>query len=123
VLYIEDNEVNRLLMQGMLGQRPGIELELAALPEEGLAMAHAAPPALVLLDIQLPGIDGFVVLARRRADALTAGIPVIAVSANAMPADRARAQAAGFDEYVTKPIDLDSLLAAVDRWLDGRPRG
>ncbi|MCA3239662.1 MAG: PAS-domain containing protein [Rubrivivax sp.] len=123
VLYIEDNEVNRLLMQGMLGQRPGIELELAALPEEGLAMAHAAPPALVLLDIQLPGIDGFEVLARLRADALTAGIPVIAVSANAMPADRARAQAAGFDEYVTKPIDLDSLLAAVDRWLDGRPRG
>jgi len=120
VLYVEDNEVNRLLMQGMLGQRPGIELELAALPEEGLAMARAAPPALVLLDIQLPGIDGFEVLERLRADALTAGIPVIAVSANAMPADRERAQAAGFDEYMTKPIDLDRLLAAVDRWLDGR---
>ena len=109
-----------LLMQGMLGQRPDIELELAALPEEGLAMARAAPPALVLLDIQLPGIDGFEVLERLRADALTAGIPVIAVSANAMPADRERAQAAGFDEYMTKPIDLDRLLAAVDRWLDGR---
>ncbi len=91
MLYIEDNEVHRRLMQGMLGQRPGV--------------------------------DGFEVLARLRADALSAGIPVVAVSANAMPADRARAQAAGFDEYVTKPIDLDSLLAAVDRWLDGRTAG
>ncbi len=91
MLYIKENEVNRRLMQGTLGQ--------------------------------LPGIDGFQVLARLRADALTAGIPVIAVSTNAMPADRERAQAAGFDEYMTKPIDLDRLLAAVDRWLDGRPAG
>ncbi len=117
VLYIEDNEVNRLLMQGMLAQRPGLELQLAALPEEGLAMARSAPPALVLLDIQLPGIDGFEVLARLRADARTAAIPVVAVSANAMPADRERAARAGFDEYVTKPIELDGLLGVVDRWL------
>jgi PAS domain S-box-containing protein len=117
VLYIEDNEVNRLLMQGMLAQRPAIDLQLAALPEEGLAMAWSAPPALVLLDIQLPGIDGFEVLARLRADARTAAIPVVAVSANAMPADRERAARAGFDEYVTKPIELDGLLRVVDRWL------
>ena len=117
VLYIEDNDVNRLLMQGMLGHRPAIELLLAALPEEGLALARTARPALVLLDIQLPGIDGFEVLRRLRADPGTAGIPVVAVSANAMPADRERAAAAGFAEYVTKPIDLASLLAMVDRWL------
>jgi CheY-like chemotaxis protein len=117
VLYIEDNEVNRLLMQGMLAQRPAIELQLAALPEQGLAMARAEPPALVLLDIQLPGIDGFEVLARLRADSRTAAIPVIAVSANAMPADRERAALAGFDEYVTKPIDLEGLLRVVDHWL------
>ncbi len=117
VLYIEDNDVNRLLMQGMLAQRPAIDLQLAALPEEGLAMAREAPPALVLLDIQLPGIDGFEVLARLRADARTAAVPVVAVSANAMPADRERAARAGFDEYVTKPIELEQLLAVVDRWL------
>ena len=117
VLYIEDNEVNRLLMQGMLAQQAGLELQLAALPEQGLAMALAAPPALVLLDIQLPGMDGFEVLARLRADARTAGVPVVAVSANAMPADRERAARAGFDEYVTKPIDMALLLAVVRRWL------
>ena len=117
VLYIEDNEVNRLLMQGMLAQQAGLELQLAALPEQGLAMALAAPPALVLLDIQLPGMDGFEVLARLRADARTAGVPVVAVSANAMPADRERAARAGFDEYVTKPIDMAHLLAVVRRWL------
>jgi PAS domain S-box-containing protein len=118
VLYIEDNEVNRLLMQGMLAQRPAIDLVLAALPEEGLALACAEPPALVLLDIQLPGIDGFEVLARLRAHPATAAIPVVAVSANAMPADRERAAAAGFAEYVTKPIDLELLLTVVDRWLN-----
>ena len=117
VLYIEDNEVNRLLMQGMLAQRPALELQLAALPEQGLAMAQAEPPALVLLDIQLPGIDGFEVLARLRADRRTAAVPVVAVSANAMPADRERAARAGFDEYVTKPIDMAQLLAVLDRWL------
>jgi len=117
VLYIEDNEVNRLLMQGMLAQRPAIELLLAPLPEEGLALARASLPALVLLDIQLPGIDGFEVLRRLREEPATAGIPVVAVSANAMPADRARALAAGFAEYVTKPIEMAGLLAAVDRWL------
>ena len=117
VLYIEDNEVNRLLMQGMLAQRPDLLLELAALPEQGLALAAAAPPALVLLDIQLPGMDGFEVLARLRADPRTAGVPVVAVSANAMPADRERAARAGFDEYVTKPIDMAHLLAVVNRWL------
>ncbi len=116
VLYIEDNEVNRLLMQGMLAQRPALQLRLAAWPEDGLAMAQAEPPALVLLDIQLPGIDGFEVLARLRADTRTAAVPVVAVSANAMPADRDRAARAGFDDYVTKPIDLERLLAVVDRF-------
>jgi PAS domain S-box-containing protein len=116
VLYIEDNEVNRLLMQGMLALRPGLELQLAALPEEGLAQALAEPPALVLLDIQLPGMDGFEVLERLRAAPATAAVPVVAVSANAMPADRERATRAGFDDYVTKPVDLPGLLRVVDRF-------
>ena len=71
----------------------------------------------MLLDIQLPGMDGFEVLRRLRAMPDMAGAPVVAVSANAMPADRERAARAGFDEYVTKPIDLAGLLRVVDHWL------
>ena len=59
ILYVEDNEVNQVLMQGMLAHRPAIHLRLAAMPEDGLAMATAQPPDLVLLDIMMPGIDGY----------------------------------------------------------------
>ncbi|ODV09305.1 MAG: hypothetical protein ABT20_11330 [Rubrivivax sp. SCN 70-15] len=117
VLYIEDNPVNQALMEGMLGHRAGLRLLMAEQPEAGLALATQARPDLVLLDIQLPGIDGFEVLRRLRADARTSGIPVVAVSANAMPADLAQARAAGFAEYLTKPLDLPLLLATVDRML------
>jgi PAS domain S-box-containing protein len=117
VLYIEDNEVNQILMQGMLAQRPGLQLLLASLPESGLAIARETRPALVLLDIQLPGIDGFEVQRRLRSDPATCSIPVVAVSANAMPGDLAEAEAAGFADYVTKPLDLQRLLAVVDRIL------
>ena len=119
VLYIEDNEVNQLLMEGMLAQRPGIRLLMAELPMPGLALATRERPDLVLLDIQLPGMDGFEVLRRLRAALATKHIPVVAVSANAMPADRKRAADAGFIDYVTKPIDLAVLLATVDRLLPG----
>ena len=117
VLYIEDNAVNQVLMEGMLARRPGLRLLMASLPETGLVMASQARPDLVLLDIQLPGIDGYEVLRRLRAQPATQGIPVVAVSANAMQADLHAAQAAGFDDYVTKPLELQRLLAVVDRWL------
>ncbi len=117
VLYIEDNEVNQLLMQGMLAHRPAIALRLAALPEAGVAMAVATPPDLVLLDIQLPGIDGFEVLRRLRQHPALRRTPVIAVSANAMPDDLALARAAGFSGYLTKPVDMQRLLEVVDRAL------
>ena len=117
VLYIEDNPVNQLLMEGMLAQRPGLRLLLASLPEEGLSMAAQSQPDLVLLDIQLPGIDGFEVLRRLRAQPATQVVPVVAVSANAMQADLDAAQAAGFDDYITKPLDLQRLLLVVDRLL------
>jgi PAS domain S-box-containing protein len=117
VLYIEDNAVNQLLMEGMLAQRPGLRLLLASLPETGLLMAAQARPDLVLLDIQLPGIDGFEVLRRLRAQPGTRDIPVVAVSANAMQSDLDAARVAGFVDYVTKPLDLHRLLAVVDRLL------
>ncbi len=117
VLYIEDNEVNQLLMEGMLAKRPGVQLLITGTPEDGVALALQAHPALVLLDIQLPGIDGYEVLRRLREHPATRDIPVVAVSANAMPADREKAALAGFVDYVTKPVDLAQLLAVVDAQL------
>jgi PAS domain S-box-containing protein len=117
VLYIEDNEVNQLLMEGMLAQRPGLRLLVTGQPEDGVALALREQPALVLLDIQLPGIDGYEVLHRLRQDSATRDIPVVAVSANAMPADLEKAARAGFADYVAKPIDLPRLLAVVDALL------
>ncbi len=110
-LYIEDNPVNLMLMAALLENE--LDLATAAEPLQGLAQAQAAPPDLILLDIQLPGIDGFEVLRRLRADERTRRIPVVAVSANAMPADLAAGKAAGFDAYVTKPVDLHALLDTV----------
>ncbi len=117
VLYIEDNEVNQMLMEGMLAHRPGIDLRLASLPEEGLALAAAQPPDLVLLDITLPGMDGFEVLRLLHEMPALRTVPVIAVSANAMPADLEDAQRAGFAAYLTKPVHLAQLLDLVDRTL------
>ena len=113
VLYIEDNPVNATLMEAVLQRVPGVSLTCATLPEVGLELARAQPPDLVLLDIQLPGIDGFEVLRRLRASPATEAIPVVAVSANAMPSDIERAHEAGFDDYVTKPIDFERLLGLV----------
>ena len=117
VLYVEDNPVNQLLMQGMLARRPDTRLVTAANGPDGLALAERSPPDLVLLDIQLPGMDGYEVLRRLRQNPATRGIPVVAVSANAMPDDLAQAHEAGFDDYVTKPLDLPVLLAALDKAL------
>jgi len=121
VLYIEDNPVNLLLMEGLLAQMPAVRLLSAARPDTGLALARSERPQLILLDIQLPGIDGYEVLRRLRDDPLTRATPVIAVSANAMRTDLERGQAAGFDDYLTKPLDLRRLLAAVERALSPRP--
>jgi PAS domain S-box-containing protein len=117
VLYIEDNPVNVMLVEAMLAQQHGLRLLSAALPDDGLAMALAERPALVLLDIQLPGIDGYEVLRRLRRHPTTRQTPVVAVSANALPDDIRRGRAAGFDDYLTKPLDQLQLLASVSRLL------
>jgi CheY-like chemotaxis protein len=113
VLCIEDNPVNRLLMQGVFEQLPQAELRLADNAAQGLQMALADPPQLVLMDIQLPDLDGLALLPRLRAHPPLARVPVIAVSADATPAAINRAQAVGFDDYLTKPLDTDRLVAAV----------
>ena len=92
-----------------------VELDLVteADPLQGLNHAFKHPPDLILLDIQLPGIDGYEVLRRLRADPRTRHIPVLAVSANAMPTDVDTGQTAGFDAYLTKLVELEELLASV----------
>ncbi len=117
VLYIEDNAVNVLLIEALVQQHTQLHFLSAPLPEAGLQMARDLQPDLILLDIQLPGIDGYEVLRRLRAAEPTRDIPVIALSANAMPADVARGRAAGFCDYVTKPVDQPLLLAAMARAL------
>ena len=119
VLYIEDNPVNILLMEAMFDRLPGLELVTALLPEPGLQRAEAERPALILLDIQLPGIDGFEVLRRLRANPITAAIPVIAVSANAMASALEQGRQAGFASYLTKPLDFELLRDRIASTLAG----
>jgi PAS domain S-box-containing protein len=124
VLYIEDNAVNVLLIEAMLAQQTHLRLLSADRPEAGLELARSARPDVVLLDIQLPGIDGYEVLRRLRADERTRDTPVVAISAHAMRADIERGRAAGFDDYLTKPIEQRLLVAALYRALQRRrPEG
>jgi hypothetical protein len=101
--------------------RPGVKMVCTVDPMQGLLLAAELRPDLILLDIQLPEIDGLEVLRRLRAAPATAGIPVIAVSADAMPDMVKHCMDSGFADYVTKPLDADHLFDAVDREL-GRVR-
>jgi two-component system, cell cycle response regulator DivK len=105
VLIIEDNERNRKLARDILNHA-GFETLEAGTAEDGLALAAERSPGIVLMDVQLPGLDGVQALHRLRSDPSTADIPVIAVTAFAMKADRERFLAAGFDQYVEKPLDI-----------------
>jgi two-component system, cell cycle response regulator DivK len=114
VLVVEDNEKNMKLVRELLeatGYRP-LEATTGSLALD-LALEHR--PDLVLMDIRLPDIDGLEALSRLRADERTATIPVLAVTAQAMQGDRERFLAAGFDGYLSKPIDVGELLEAVSR--------
>lgn len=115
VLYIDDNEPNRVLMQGLFGLRPGLELSLAQDGASGIACVAERRPDLVLIDIQLPDMSGLQVLQTVRALDPSRHLACIAVSANAMPDDIAAAQAAGFDAYLTKPLSSAALFEAIDR--------
>jgi PAS domain S-box-containing protein len=106
LLYIEDNEVNTLIMAELVARRGDLQFDSAPDARSGLALARAHPPDLLLLDMQLPDGHGLEVLDRLRADPLTRQVPCIAVSANALPQDIARALAHGFADYWTKPLDF-----------------
>ena len=121
VLYVEDNPANLKLVEQIMQRHANVELLMAPSGGLGLDLARSHLPDLLLLDIHLPDIDGFQVLARLRADALTRHIPVVAVTAQAMPDDVKRVMAAGFDGYLAKPLDLASFDALLDRMLRAAP--
>jgi two-component system, cell cycle response regulator DivK len=117
VLLVEDNEKNMKLFRDILEATGYMPLE-ASSGEEALALATGSTPALVLMDIQLPDMDGIEALRRLREDDRTAGIPVLALTAQAMHGDRERFLSAGFDGYLSKPVDVPELIATVRRYCD-----
>ena len=122
ILIVEDNEKNRKLVRDVLEFRKYRTAE-ADNAEEGLRLAKKLRPDLILMDIQLPGMDGIAALGHLRADPNTRAIPVMAVTASAMTQDRQKIMAAGFDDYQSKPISVREFGEAVRRLLDARPSG
>jgi two-component system, cell cycle response regulator DivK len=118
ILLVEDNERNRKLVRTILEFR-GYEVIECEDGAPSLELARAHRPALVLMDIQLPTMDGITALGRLRADPETAAIPVVAVTASVTPGERDRVAAAGFNGYVSKPIDVTTFGEMVDRHVAG----
>jgi CheY-like chemotaxis protein len=117
ILVVEDNDKNRKLVRDILTVK-GYRLLEAETGEDGLRLAHEHRPDLILMDIQLPGIDGIETLRRLRAAADTSSIPIVAVTASAMTLDRQKILAAGFDGYQSKPISVRPFLELVREVLD-----
>ena len=119
ILIVEDNEHNQKLASDVL-QFKGYRVLVAPTAEEGIPMALKEKPDLVLMDIHLPGMNGIEALARLRADPGTAAIPVFAFTASVMPQDRREITSAGFDGFLSKPIDLKEFLATINATMAGR---
>ena len=119
VLIIEDNEKNMKLARDVL-QAKGYRTLEAITGEEGVKLAKERKPDLVLMDIQLPGINGIEALRQIRGDAATRLIPVVALTASVTPTDRSAINAAGFDAFISKPISLKEFVDTVKRLVDGK---
>lgn len=117
LLIVEDNEMNRDMLSRRL-KRKGYEIEVAVDGQQGVEMATASMPDLVLMDMSLPIKDGWTATRELRANAATASLKVIALTAHAMDGDRQKAMKAGCDDYDTKPIDLKRLLGKIEALLN-----
>jgi two-component system, cell cycle response regulator DivK len=117
VLVVEDNQKNMKLFRDVL-QATGYTTLEATTGEDAIELARSQEPALVLMDVQLPGIDGVEALERLRRDERTASIPVLALTAQAMHGDRERFLQAGFDGYLSKPVDVVELIRTVQEHCD-----
>ena len=122
ILYVEDNPANLKLMARIVESMPGLNLVNAHTPMLGLELAETLRPALMILDIKLPGIDGYTLLGKLRKLACCRDIPAIAISADAMPLDLKRGIDAGFNAYLAKPLDLREFGAVIERLLPQRNR-
>jgi CheY-like chemotaxis protein len=118
LLYVEDNPANLKLVEQVIARYPELSLLTAVNGTSGVEIAHTALPDVILMDINLPGISGFDALKLLQQDAATAHIPVIAISANAMPLDIERGIKAGFFRYITKPIKVDEFMSALHEALE-----
>jgi CheY-like chemotaxis protein len=116
ILLVEDNELNRDMLSRRLVRR-GYEVEIAVDGKEGLRLAVASAPDLILLDLSLPEMDGWEVLKNLKQDPQMKGIPVVALTAHALVSDRNRALEAGFDEYDIKPVEMPRLLKKMEALL------
>jgi len=122
ILLVEDNEMNRDMLSRRLTRR-GYDVVIAVDGESGLAMAGSEAPNLILMDMSLPILDGWEAARRLKAAPATQRIPVIALTAHAMSSDRDKALAAGCDDYDTKPIELERLLAKIEVLLGAGDEG
>lgn len=122
VLYIEDNPVNLKLVAQFVRRHGKARMVPADTPEKGIELASTLKPAVILLDLSMPGMDGFQVLEILKAKPELAGIPIIAMSAYALPEDIHRGKAAGFDDYLTKPLKLNHFFEVLDQHLADQPR-
>jgi CheY-like chemotaxis protein len=114
VLYVEDNPANLELVEQLIARRPDLRMLSAADATLGIEFARAYLPEVILMDIHLPGISGIEAMKILRADPSTAHIPIIALSANAVPRDIERALEAGFFNYLTKPIKVAQFMEVLD---------
>jgi CheY-like chemotaxis protein len=119
ILLVEDNELNRDMLARRL-ERKGYQVIVAIDGQQGLYMAQAEMPDLVLMDLSLPMLDGLEVTRRLKAEVTTQPIPVIALTAHAMVGDHEKCLAAGCDDYDTKPVDFQRLLGKIHTLLDGK---
>ena len=117
LLYVEDNPSNIRLMEQICARYPQINLEAAEEAFLGIYKARSEQPGVIILDINLPGMDGYEALSVLKRDPVTAGIPVLGLSANAMPYDIERGKAAGFHDYLTKPVEIEHLIGTLNRLL------
>jgi CheY-like chemotaxis protein len=119
ILYVEDNDDNVYMLKNRL-TRAGFSVVVAADGANGVAMAASERPDLILMDITLPDMDGEEATRRIKADPVTGGIPVIALTAHAMTGDKEKALAAGCDDFDTKPVDLPRLIAKIRALTEGK---
>jgi CheY-like chemotaxis protein len=118
LLYVEDNRANMQLVEQLIARRPDMRLLSAGDGTRGIALARIHQPEVILMDINLPGISGIQALKILREDPVTAHIPVLAISANAMPRDIEKGLEAGFFRYLTKPIKVNEFMDALDTALE-----